>query len=137
MKLVQAFLPSSSGVSNGKLNKEWMNPDNIGGYELGTWEIEISSFMSNVLGRSIYNPDKNFKEVPFAALVAYTFNAEETEKIRKELVNNSREFVYERQKAVGIKKANGEEIVLHKKWFNRLVWLFSNENDLPVYYFYS
>jgi hypothetical protein len=138
LKLTQGLLPASK-VQDGPDNSVTSRPDENGGFEFGTWGIKKPWECLGKLEMNI----RPAGECSFGVQCCHKFTPEQCQKIVEHLKT------YERVEEITEVKQNGAVVKNEVKvgyvsptkddnhleeWYNRLIELFSNTEDPPVYY---
>lgn len=113
MKLVQALIPSSKIVDGSEDNKVTTDPGEHGGIEFGTWFM--SQYPWDRAGVNIKYNVRNVRECGLGVQICHKFSADECKTISEWLKNEGGKIYRKRSLLI-------------------LINIFSNENDLPVYY---
>jgi hypothetical protein len=134
MKLTQALGKSSLVVDGSEDNNITSNPDENSGFGLDTWDNETIKMLFSVIPKEEeYNMKKGVLGGRGVS-VYHRFTKEHCEKILEKLKSfEKKEVEYEGRKVEVVFLANKNKGLLIK-WFQRLIDLFSDFNDLPVYY---
>lgn len=138
MKLTQALLPDSK-VKDGPDNEITSSPDDNGGFEFGTWTF---AHPWNFLGKFEYN-ERLIGECSFGVQRCHKFTPEQCQKIiehlktykRVEEVTKTTEDGIDDETEIKVDYVSPTDDDNHlEEWYNRLIELFSNIDDPPVYY---
>ena len=125
MKTVQALGKSSLVKDGSKDNDITSNPDENGGFELGTWEFSIIKYLLDGIENK-YNV-RPIDKCSFGVQISHRFTKEECENIVSRL---KRDKKLQAGKSFKI----SETLSLTEEGYFVLIGIFSNHNDLPVYY---
>ena len=126
MKLTQGLLPASKFVE-GPDNEVCSRPDAHGGYEIGTWGHLPWEGIPACEHLADRDPETN---LGVGAHAYHRFTEPERVQVLKTLMAFQK---FQVKRAVGMRHPEGT-ICLRIRWHDRLVQLFSDPADLPVYY---
>jgi hypothetical protein len=128
LKLTQGLLPDSK-VKDGPDNNVTTYPDDHGGYLFETWEMHHPWKMAGIkIGYNV----RQGSECGFGVQRCHKFTIDECNK----LVEYLKGYVPIEMKGMPVMKdPNNDEYGIFPEWHERLIELFSNTNDPPVFYF--
>jgi len=130
MKLTQALGKSSLIIDGAEDNTIASNPDENGGFGLDTWDNEIIKILLSVIPENErYNMKKGILGGRGISIY-HRFTKEHCERILEKL-STFKEKRIKKKNAFFISESYGG---IYSEWFQRLIDLFSDFNDLPVYY---
>ena len=133
MKLTNALLPSSSGVKSGLKGECFSKPDAHGGYELGTWDIGFYKLMHEIIGED-YLKDRDSESDAYTVCVVHRFTQDECLRVQQRLKFFLPEIDKKGHKGWIHDMGTLGIFGIKEVWFEHLLQLFSNPNDLPVHY---
>ena len=125
MKLTQALGKSSLIIDGAEDNNIASNPDENGGFELGTWGFPIIKYLLDGVENK-YNV-RPIDECSFGVQISHRFTKEECENIVSRLKRDKKLQAGKSFKFSGT-------LSLTEEGYFVLIGIFSNHNDLPVYY---
>lgn len=137
MKSVQGLISSSKINDGDEDNDVALSPDENGGFGFGIWDT--------LYGYIGFAPDYNVRPVGtcgYGVQICHKFSEEECKEVLKFLKKWKEKKVKhkgEKIKAMRppekhFESSDEDPFSLEKKWYNRLKELFSNFDDLPIYY---